>query len=67
MPVVNLEKFLLEQFMPYFLLLTWRNKIRNRMWWVEPQQKKYILMLLKAMYGIVHQKWLIGSTFNLIG
>jgi hypothetical protein len=41
MPVVNLEKFLLEQFMPYFLLFTWRNKIRNRMWWFEPQQKIY--------------------------
>ncbi len=27
--------------MPYFLLFTWRNKIRNRMWWFEPQQKIY--------------------------
>ncbi len=39
MPVVNLEKSLLERFVPYFLLLTLRNKVRNRMWWVEPQQK----------------------------
>jgi hypothetical protein len=39
MPMVNLEKSLLEQFMPYFLLLTWRNKVRNRIWGVEPQQK----------------------------
>jgi hypothetical protein len=39
MRVVNLEKSLLEQFIPYFLLLTWRNKVRNRMWWVEPWQK----------------------------
>jgi hypothetical protein len=39
MPVVNLEKVLLERFMPYFLLFIWRNKVRNRMWWVEPQQK----------------------------
>jgi len=41
MPVVNLEKSLLERFMPYFLLLTWRNKVRNRMWWVEPRQKMH--------------------------
>jgi hypothetical protein len=39
MPVVNLKKSLLEQFMPYFLLLAWRNNVKNRMWWVEPQQK----------------------------
>jgi hypothetical protein len=39
MPMVNLEKFLLEQFMPCFLLLTWIIKVKNRMWWVEPQQK----------------------------
>jgi hypothetical protein len=39
MLVVNLEKSLLEWFMPYFLLFTWRNKIRNRIWWVEPWQK----------------------------
>jgi hypothetical protein len=39
MPMVNLEKSLLKWFMPYFLLLTWINKVRNRMWWVEPWQK----------------------------
>jgi hypothetical protein len=39
MPMVNLEKSLSEWFMPYFLLLTWRNKVKNRMWWVEPKQK----------------------------
>jgi hypothetical protein len=39
MLVVNLEKSLLEQFIPYFLLLIWKNKVRNRMWWVEPRQK----------------------------
>jgi len=36
MLMVNLEKSLLERFMPYFLLLTWKNKVKNRMWWVEP-------------------------------
>jgi hypothetical protein len=39
MLVVNLEKSLLERFMPYFLLLIWKNKVRNRMWWVELQQQ----------------------------
>jgi len=38
-PMVNLEKFLLERVMPYFVLLTWRNKVKNMMWWVELQQK----------------------------
>jgi hypothetical protein len=38
-PVVNLEKFLLERVMPYFVLLTWRNKVKNMMWWVELQRK----------------------------
>jgi len=41
MPVVNLEKSLLEQVMPYFVLLTWRNKVKNMMWWVEPQQNTF--------------------------
>ncbi len=39
MLVANLEKSLLEWFMPYFLLLIWRNKVRNRMWGFEPWQK----------------------------
>jgi hypothetical protein len=27
--------------MPYFVLLTWRNKVKNMMWWVEPQQNTF--------------------------
>jgi hypothetical protein len=41
MPMVNLKISLLEWFMPYFLLLVWKNKVRNRMWWVELQHKIY--------------------------
>jgi hypothetical protein len=66
MPVVNLEKSLLERFMSYFLLLTWRNKVRNRMQWVESWQKIHFDVIEGDVWHCT-QKSLIGSTFNLIG
>jgi hypothetical protein len=63
---LDIGQFLLQHFIPFFILLSWKNKVKKKCNGLN-LIKGYFMMLLRVMCNIVRLKCLIRNIYNSIG
>lgn len=64
--LLHIGQSLVQRFMPFFILLSWRNKVKKKCDGLK-LIKRYIMTLLRVMCDIVCLKCLIRNIYSPIG